>query len=116
MPLIEGIIGNLVSQKVISKPNNVFIHYLFSNTHSSEYNALNIIETSFEVSQVIYCFVFFIFQPFNNCMVEKRFHTTITYVWTDLSRNFSKFPMVFILFYSEKQCGIMMCGVLLEWT
>jgi hypothetical protein len=47
---------------------------------------------------MIYFFEFFIFQPFSNCMVEKRCHTTITYVWTDLKRNLAKFPMVFILF------------------
>jgi hypothetical protein len=29
--------------------------------------------------------------------VEKRCLTTVTYVWTDLTRNLDKFPMVFIL-------------------
>jgi hypothetical protein len=56
----------MVSQKVISQPKNVFIHQLYSNTLSCEYNALNIIETLFLVSKVIYCFKFLVYNVFPN--------------------------------------------------
>jgi hypothetical protein len=61
--------ANLVSQKVICYPNNIFIHYFYSNTLSCEYNTLNIIETLFLVLNVIYCFNLFVLQLFPKCIM-----------------------------------------------
>jgi hypothetical protein len=47
---------------------------------------------------MIYCFELFIFLLISNSLVERRFLTTLTYVWTVLSCNLAKFPMVVILF------------------